>query len=97
MKALYLMYSRIKQYFLKNKLVFILFVLGGMLNTIMLSYCYGNLLTVVLTRNSTDQSYMTYTYNYKDGTVTADEVKAFLKTNLFAIFYYLPNNMFMNP
>lgn len=87
MKALFLMFSRIKQYFLKNKLIFVLFILGGMLNTVMLIYCYGNLLSVVLDRNSQKEAYITYYYFYDDGKVTEDSLREFMKTDLLREVY----------
>lgn len=60
MKMIYLFACRLKQYFLRNRLLFALFVLGGMLNSVAAAYCYGNLLPAVANRYSQDSIYREY-------------------------------------
>ncbi len=60
MKKIYRFANRMKQYFLKSRLVFILFVVGGILNTLVFTYCYGNYLPLMANRNSEDFMYREY-------------------------------------
>lgn len=66
MKTLYLTFCRLKQYFLRNKLLFILFVIGGMLNAIAVTYCYGNLLPIIANRDSDAYEHRKYTIRFDD-------------------------------
>lgn len=66
MKTLYLIGSRLRQYILKSKLLFILFILGGILNGIGMSYCYGNLLPLVAERDSDNAKYRGYFIAYQE-------------------------------
>lgn len=60
MKMIYLFACRLKQYFLRNRLLFSLFVVGGILNSVAAAYCYGNLLPAVANRYSQDSIYREY-------------------------------------
>ena len=77
MKTLYLLGSRLKQYFLKNKLLFLLFILGGILDTIMVIYCYGNLLPVVTEKNSQELGRREYCVRFDDTAPDLKTVEAF--------------------
>jgi hypothetical protein len=48
------------RYYKKNKFMFVLFVVGGIINAIIFCYLYGNLLPMVQNRHSTEQYYRTY-------------------------------------
>lgn len=65
MKMLYLLLNRFKQYFLRNKILFVLFVLGGAINTIAVIYSYGNLMPLVANRNLEDPAYRNYVVNFE--------------------------------
>ena len=60
MKTLYLIGSRLRQYILKNKVLFILLLIGGILNGVGMAYCYGNLLPLIATRDSQGAEYRGY-------------------------------------
>lgn len=59
-KTITLVLSRIRQYAVKNKIVFILFIIGGVLNSVIFIYLYGNLRPVMRNYNSTDYYYRRY-------------------------------------
>ena len=61
MNIIYLIFARIRYYFTKSRTIFILFLAGGVLNTILVTYCYGNLLPAIANRNSTDMNRRVYT------------------------------------
>lgn len=79
MKSLYMRLKRFEQYFLKNKLVFCLFVLGGIINTVSVLYCYGNLLPVVANKNSEDTTYTSYYVSFAAETPTISDITEFVK------------------
>ena len=60
MNGLYLLCLRLKQYATKHWHIFALFLLSGILNTIAVLYCYGNLLPTVAARNSQELQYRNY-------------------------------------
>lgn len=60
MNGIYLFLQRMKQYIQNNRTVFILFIMGGIVNTVMVLYCYGNLLPVVSSRNDQALRYRSY-------------------------------------
>ena len=66
MKTLYLIGSRLRQYVLKNKVLFVLLLIGGILNGIGMAYCYGNLLPVIAARDSQDPVYRSYFLAYQE-------------------------------
>lgn len=66
MKTMYVFWQRLKQYYIKNKGVFQLFILGGMLNAIIVSYCYGNLIPSVSNRYLEGPNYMEYLMYFHD-------------------------------
>ena len=97
MKTLTLLASRLMQFSLKNKIVFFLFILGGVLNSIMFAYLYGNLRPIVSNYNSTDYNYRKYTVfcngnvidegfeplNPDKNYVSEDDINALIDTGLF--------------
>ncbi len=60
MKSIALVTNRIKQYFFRNKAIFVLFILGGMLNSIVFAYMYGNLNPAKYKYGWTDTEYREY-------------------------------------
>lgn len=60
MKTLYLIANRLRQYANKNRIIFCLFILGGILNAIVFAYTYGNLLPAIVNRNSEEFYYRQY-------------------------------------
>ena len=75
MKTIIILYNRLKGYFLNNKTVFILFVIGGILNAIMLSFFYGNMLSFKKNEHSTASFYRKYTVTL-DRSLTEDQLAA---------------------
>lgn len=60
MKLLQLISSRIRQYWAGNRLIFILFLAGGILCSVMFTYFYGNMLSYMQYITSDDPYYRTY-------------------------------------
>lgn len=60
MRTLFLIANRLRQYMNKNRAIFCLFVLGGILNAIVFAYTYGNLLPAIINRNSEELHYRQY-------------------------------------
>lgn len=77
MKILYLFFNRLKQYYLKNKALFLLFFIGGMLNAVAVAYCYGNLLPAIANRYSQAEEYRDYVVRFDHfGYSTYEELEA---------------------
>lgn len=75
MKMFCLLLNRFKQYFLRNKLLFILFVLGGAINTIAVIYSYGNLMPLVANRNLEDPTYRNYVVTFHEQPAQLDKIE----------------------
>ena len=78
MKILAIIRSRLRQYRAKNKLIFALFIIGGIINAILLAYMYGNLRPDAYNYNSSISVYREYRvmFDYHisrndDGTVSS--------------------------
>lgn len=78
MKTLYLFVSRIRQYYVRNKVIFLLFMIGGVLNAITLAFCYGNALPSILNRETKDPAYREYFVYYDQGQLTEEDLFKFL-------------------
>ena len=63
MKLLLLISSRVKQYWVNHRMIFLLFLIGGTLSSVMFSYFYGNMLAYIGERTSEEQSFRWYTIN----------------------------------
>ena len=83
MNRLYLLSLRLKQYAAKSRLIFALFVIGGVMNTVAVLYCYGNLLPTVASRNSQDLQYRNYQVVFKQA-VSLNRVEQLLEDPLIA-------------
>ncbi len=73
MKTLFLIIQRMKQYVLKNKLIFALFVISSILCSVVVTYFYGNTMLSMQNRSADDPSYRKYFvtflgYGYVDNT-----------------------------
>lgn len=68
--------NRLAQYYRKNKIIFLLFVIGGAINALVFCFFYGNLLPVVTNRNSQEIQYREYFVRYFDEVKTLDEKEA---------------------
>lgn len=80
MKTLYLAFSRIKQYFKSNKLIFCLFIVGGISCAITFIYFYGNMVTVKKNSGKNDEAYRTYMIDLSSPQhVKSDELKSALR------------------
>ena len=60
MKVLQLVFFRIIQYFKSNKLIFVLFVIGGILCSLTFIYFYGNIITIRNISGSNEELLRTY-------------------------------------
>ncbi|MCD8056219.1 MAG: hypothetical protein LUE25_05865 [Clostridiales bacterium] len=67
MKKLYLLSHRLLRYFEKNKVIFILFLVGGILSSLTLTYMYENFMPSIANSNSQEIYYREYTV-YDSGT-----------------------------
>ncbi|MVB11041.1 hypothetical protein CAFE_17430 [Caprobacter fermentans] len=80
MKTFYLVFSRIKQYFKSNKLIFCLFIIGGISCAITFIYFYGNMVTVKKNSGKNDEAYRTYTIDLSSPQhVKSDELKSYFR------------------
>lgn len=66
MKLLQLISSRIRQYWIHNRLILILFLIGGILSSIAFTFFYGNMVRYLDYRTSTDTTYRTYSVSLTD-------------------------------
>lgn len=92
MKRLLLFGNRMKQYYLRNKLVFLLFLLGGALNTVAVTYCYGNLLPTVANRDSDYSHYREYRVKLGGSGATMEEIRPLLEDGLVRDWAVSPDN-----
>lgn len=92
MKTLYLMGNRLKQYYFRNKLLFVLFVLGGALNAISVAYCYGNLVPAVRDRYSTDPAYRDYTVSFANQPAAMEDIARLEESPLIEACTYTSGN-----
>lgn len=92
MKTLILMLNRLKQYYCGNKLLFILFVLGGALNAISVAYCYGNLVPAVRDRFSTDPAYRDYTVTFANQPAAMEDIARLEESPLIEACVYTSGN-----
>lgn len=60
MKTIYLLAQRLRQYAKKDKVIFSVFLIGGLINSVMFAYFYGNMLPSVVNRNSQGVYYRQY-------------------------------------
>ena len=75
MKALFMLCQRMKQYYMKNKGIFLLFLIGGLFNSVMVTYCYGNLVPSVSNRSIEGPDYMEYMVNFSNESPSIDAVE----------------------
>lgn len=61
MKKMYLLSHRLLRYFEKNKVIFILFLVGGILSSLTLTYMYENFMPSIANSNSQEIYYREYT------------------------------------
>ena len=80
MKFLYLITNRLTQYYKKNRFVFLLFLLGGIINSCIFAYMYGNFRPIMARYSSTDYYYREYRVyfgaspTYRDGVLAGVSV-----------------------
>ena len=79
MKFFFLLRKRLAQYYMKNKVIFLLFVLGGALNAIVFCFSYGNLLPAMTNRGSQEIQYREYFVRYFDGVKSLEEKETALE------------------
>lgn len=60
MKTLFLIRSHLRQHLVRNRVIFILFLIGGIINSIVFCYMYGNFLPAVRNKESTEIYYRRY-------------------------------------
>ena len=85
MKTLYLITSRIKQYWKNNKTIFLLFIIGNIITSLFFTYFYGN--TQFMQRaNDTKLSNRMYTVELATPTTCNDEtIATLINSNLFEV------------
>ena len=84
MKTLCLFGNRLKQYYLRNKLVFCLFIVGGIINAVMLTYCYGNLVWRNANRNSQSLQLREYAVTFGETLPSMEDIDRFMDSPLIA-------------
>lgn len=60
MKFIYLLWENLVLYYRKNRLIFFLYCLCGVISTVAVLYFYGNMVPMVYNRNSTELYYREY-------------------------------------
>ena len=60
MRTAYLIANRLKQYFIKSKAIFIIFIIGGVLSASVFAYMYGNLKPKIVVKSLTSVEYRIY-------------------------------------
>ena len=60
MKLLQLISSCVRQYWVNHRLIFLLFLIGGILSSVMFCYFYGNMLAYIGDRTSEEQGFRNY-------------------------------------
>ncbi len=60
MKTLHLIFSRFRQYWDTNRIVLVMFLLGGTLSAVVFTYTYGNLVDIVANARSEEVQYRGY-------------------------------------
>ncbi len=60
MKTVVVVVYRLKQYIFKNKSIFVLFVIGGIINSAVFAYMFGNLVPIISNYQSQDYNYRHY-------------------------------------
>lgn len=86
MKLLQLIWSRVKQYWITNRLIFILFLTGGILSSIMFSYFYGNMLSYMDYRTSEKRSYRSYSVDGISAEFPTDEELALTMADIDRLY-----------
>lgn len=95
MKSVYVFWNRIKQYYLKNKGIFLLFMLGGMLNAIIVLYCYGNVIPLVANRYVEGYYYMEYLALFENTPPSLEAIQTLRKDPLIrGCIYHDENNVY---
>lgn len=74
MKLLQLISSRIKQYWVNNRLIFILFLIGGVLSSLMFCYFYGNMSSNMSYRAAPERYELEYEISNLPAEWTAAEI-----------------------
>lgn len=93
MNKLYLFFCRVKQYIVKNKGIFALFLIGGMLNTVMVLYCYGNLLPTVANRYKDTADYRSYTLRFENAPPDKSSIEEFVQHTLLESYLLIDQKM----
>lgn len=83
MKSIYLFINRISQYYKRNKFIFIMFILGGILNAMIFAFFYGNMLPAIKNRNSQEIQYKTYSWNATASENPVESIKKIKESGLF--------------
>ncbi len=81
MKWVLLIKARLSQYLKTNRTIFLLFLAGGILSSTVFSYFYGNLVSIMSTRNLQDTYYRKYTVTFWEP-VNQEMVDALLDSEL---------------
>ncbi|MBQ9891309.1 MAG: ABC transporter permease [Firmicutes bacterium] len=100
MKTVFLVLQRLKQYCKQDKWIFILFVIGAIINSVMVCYLYGNFIPSISRRNSSNiHMYREYQFSFDPNAESSKEDKEVLNslidTDLFESLLqglYLPEN-----
>lgn len=82
MNVFYVMCTRIQRCYRKNRLLFTLFIMGGILNTVLVAYCYGNLLPTVANRNAQKLQNRGYSVGFSNQYAAMDDIEALMESPL---------------
>lgn len=82
MKGIYLFIQRMKQYIQNSRTVFALFLIGGIVNTVVMLYCYGNLLPVMVNRNEQGLVYRSYSVFFGLSPTNREDLESLVQNTL---------------
>lgn len=76
MKFIYLLWENLVLYYRKNRLIFFLYCLCGVISTVAVLYFYGNMVPMVYNRNSTELYYREYRLISGGAPLSEDKLRA---------------------
>lgn len=76
MKFIYLLWENLVLYYRKNRLIFFLYCLCGVISTVAVLYFYGNMVPLVYNRNSTELYYREYRLISGGAPLSEDKLRA---------------------
>jgi len=95
MKALYLLQARLRQYYIKNKLIFCLFFVGCLLSSLAYIYIFANCSQYYIQRDSDSMQYRCYQFSTTDKAkpLSMEKVQKLVESeDISSVVAYVPMN-----